>query len=277
MASYLLGILTALIAVFQLAKDWNAHSSHWRRISVVILIFALLAVMVYNTRSNAARTIADAKRAEERHADDQTQIKNLQAAVDTANTAQAANTKTFLTTLNGLSQKVANLQTQVKTQDLKTQAGQLQKELTATRKALESTPPASFVLSFARDNLNDPIIKRKTLVADNNVVHIDVQVENLTDSEAGEGFINFMICSACRYAKETQGLDHPRGGPETERNLTFVHFHPHTVLPVTSFDILIPPSASSFEIAMDYRCEHCKQPTVEEIMTDKITADVIRR
>lgn len=140
-SNYVLQILVAGLALFQLAKDWGAHKSTWRRTTVGLLIVLLMAFSVYNTFRNSKSTTAQ-------HADDQKRITQLQASVNAANTAQVDNTKQFLQQFSQLSEKVAKLQTAAATEALQKQARDLQAELQSTQQAL-NPPRASLEFSFA--------------------------------------------------------------------------------------------------------------------------------
>src|ERR1041385_4139411 len=96
MWKYLPSILATLIACGQLAKDWGAHKSTWRRVTVLTLIFVLAIVNGINIHYSE-------KSASERRNSDARQIAGLKEAVDTAKQAQTDNTKQFVKSFQELS------------------------------------------------------------------------------------------------------------------------------------------------------------------------------
>ncbi len=112
MLNYLLNLATIGLAAFTLAKDWKAHQNHWRRGTIIALIIVLGGASLVNTHLSNKKTIQQQQRAEDdrriastqRKLDEAT-IAGLKTAVDTANTAQANNTKQFLKAFDGFSKR----------------------------------------------------------------------------------------------------------------------------------------------------------------------------
>src|SRR5258708_6847104 len=105
MWNYFIPIATTFMALFALAKDWDAHKSLWRRGAVIVLILASGiggAVGIHNTSRKAA----------EQHAHDENEITGLKTAVQTANSNQEVNTKQFRGALEQLSNEVGDMQRQ---------------------------------------------------------------------------------------------------------------------------------------------------------------------
>ena len=146
MLNYVLPILAALIAVFQLAKDWSAHQTHLRRGTVIALIVLLTVASTVNVYYANKRTAIQ-------RAKDHDEITGLKTAVDTANQSQQANTKQFVDAFGKLSQKVSDLQTQVATESLQKKLASVQLELQNTQKALAPGPKAKLLFSSFRSTL----------------------------------------------------------------------------------------------------------------------------
>jgi hypothetical protein len=113
--NYALPIAAAFLALLMLAKDWDAHRTSWRRVAVLGLIIATGIGGAINNHYTK-------KKSDAQHQLDQNQIAGLQKAIDTANKNQQDNTEQFVDAFGKLFQKVSDLQTQVKTADLRKQA-----------------------------------------------------------------------------------------------------------------------------------------------------------
>jgi hypothetical protein len=129
MWSYVPALATVLLALLQLAKDWGAHQTTWRRAFVLALIVLL-------GMAGAVNTLYSSRRAAVKQMEDQKQITGLKTAVETANSDQMNNTKQFVKSFSDLSQQLSRLQAQVSTAGLQKEAAQLRSELEATQKAL---------------------------------------------------------------------------------------------------------------------------------------------
>src|SRR5208282_1857445 len=96
MLNYLPSLATVLLAVMQLAKDWGAHQTNWRRVLVLVAIVLLGVGGSVNTYYASRRSVSQ-------HLDDQKRIAGLEKAVQTANANQEANTKQFVQSFKDLS------------------------------------------------------------------------------------------------------------------------------------------------------------------------------
>jgi hypothetical protein len=249
-------ILAALVAVFQLAKDWSAHQTHWRRGSVIALIVLLTIGSTVNVYYTNKRTVAQ-------RAKDHDEITGLKTAVETANQSQQSNTKQFVDAFGKLSQEVSDLQTQVKTEALQKKLTSVQKELQNTQKALAPGPKAELSLSFAPFP-NTPFGQPIVLVTDKNLplnadgsVHVDFDIVNTTNVDAVEVEINFQICNQCKYFKEPDGLGKLPGLGETQRYLYMHDLLAKMAYKTLGVDVIPPPSAQSFFVGIEYRCHTC--------------------
>jgi hypothetical protein len=241
--TYGAAIATILLAFFSLYEDFYSNKNSKRRIGMSIgLIVAALFTMV-------SVRIADTQ-----HTEDEskitglkTQIDNLQGLVRGANQtvmdtskqlseARATDTTKFLSEFDSLSGRVANLQTQVATTDLKAEATNLQADLDATRKAMN---PDKASLSFSLDP-EAPSLHTIALEQHENVVHLKIMIRNHSDADALDGDVILTICDKCKYKSEPAGTQHLNGAPDTQRNLTFQRVLRNTNLPLIEFDVEAP-------------------------------------
>lgn len=261
MWSYILPIVVALLAMLQLAKDWGAHKTHWRRAIVFALI---LLVAIGSGISNYYAT----RNAAERHTQDQAQIAGLKTAVDTANQSQEANTKLFVDAFGRLSQKVSDLQTGAATAALQKRLASVQFELQNTQKALAPGPKAKLSFTFfpyADGVLGvSPAVPATDLtlpLSPDNTVHFEFTVLNLTDVDAMDGQYAILVCDACRFAKEPTGFAKVEGRPDNERYTTFIKIPAKSQGPLLGkIDVLVPLFVDTISVGIVYRCHTCELP-----------------
>ncbi len=122
MLNYMLPIAAAFLAALQLAKDWGAHQTTWRRV-VVLSLIVLVGI------GGALNNYYSGRKASKQHDDDQRRIAALKQAVDSANENQKINTEQFVDALGKVSQKVSDLQTRVRTEELQKQLAFVQDDL----------------------------------------------------------------------------------------------------------------------------------------------------
>jgi len=152
-----------LLAVMQLANDWGAHQSSWRRALVLVAIIVL-------GLGGAVNTYYSSRKAATQHLDDQKQISGLKKAVETASADQEKNTQVFVKSFDDMAGKLNALKTQLQTAGLQKEADSLRADLRATQKALVS-PKAEFAATFgevteALENLD----LKKSLLRDHRMV-----------------------------------------------------------------------------------------------------------
>jgi hypothetical protein len=265
--AYISPVLLAVIAIFGLAKDSKDYKERAREpgisgprrfarqqmlvalyvITVVLLIFGLFDI--HGTRKQAEG--ADAERQT-----NEKQITALQKTVDAGNTMLAQQRKDFLNKFSEMSDRVGQLQSQVKTADLQEEATQLRSDLAATRKAVENPKVA---LSFWLVSDNGMPSRTLTLPrGKDGVVHIKFWAQNDTDSTAVDGVIVFFVCDQCKIVKDPAEFSKLPGSPENTRNMDFQRIFAHSNLPPHEADVLPPAGVSSFVVGMDYRCRNCE-------------------
>jgi hypothetical protein len=212
----------------------------------VLLIFGLFDI--HGTRKGADDAKADRKTGEQ-------QIETLQKTVSTGNTMLGQQRQDFLKQFSLMSDRVGQLQTQVKTADLQKQAAQLRNDLAATRKSLES-PKAklSFVLVSENGTMSKTVMLPRQA---NGTVRVKFSVENDTDVNAVDGVLVLMVCDACKIVGNPEGYTHLAGSPENTRNHPFVNVFAHSKTETFEAEIEPPASAPSFVLGIEYRCRSC--------------------
>jgi hypothetical protein len=251
MWNYIPNLATVFLAVLQLAKDWGAHQTTWRRAGVLCLIVLLGVggtINAYYSRRNA----------NVQHNEDQKRIAGLQTAVETAKEAQENNTKQFLQSLSDLSQKLSDLQSQVKTSGLQKEAAQLKAELESTQKAL--TPQKAELeasLGNVTDKLENLDVKELSVVPDpDGTVTFTLSVVNKSGVQARSGSIFLRICEECSFTEEPTRFIKPVGAISTDREMMFQSIAAITGIAVP-LKIKPPQPRHRFEIAVTLRCENC--------------------
>ena len=225
---YLLILGTVLLGLFSLHKDWHNYKHPWVRkaVGAVLLLVGTFSIVkqfrdsreTEITRTKAANDINTLK----------TELAGLQGQAKAANEAQTQNTKVFLETLNRLSDKMRDLQTQVKTEELRKQLASVQKDLQKTQKALAPAPKASLVFSFF-PFINPPVgkgqmapVTEKALhLTPDGTLHIEFTILNFTDVTALDGSINLDICDECKFAKEPPDFQRLSGQSDAQRYMPF--------------------------------------------------------
>jgi hypothetical protein len=120
-----------------------------------------------------------------------------------------------LSEFDKLSNRVAKLQSQVATTDLKAEAEKLQADLESTRKSMV---PAKALLTYSfGPNSKEPTHTLFTQQADN-AVHVKFTVDNPTDTDAMDGSVIVLICDVCKFKGEPSGAMHVEGAAQTQRN-----------------------------------------------------------
>jgi len=271
MLNYILPILTALVAVFQLAKDWTAHQTHWRRgtvIGLIVLLTIVGTVNVYYTN----------KRASDQRQKDHTEITALTTAVETANKNQEANTKQFVDAFGKMSQQVSDLQTAITTEALQKRLANVQLDLQNMQKALAPGPKAKLLFTFFPFNNGVMGIEPAVAITDvtlplnpDGTVHFEFTVLNLTDVDAMDGQYTLIICDACTFAKETQGFTRLEGRPDTERYTSFAKIPAKSQGPILGkIDLFVPIGFDTIPIGLIYRCHTCDVPQLREGLSGTI-------
>ncbi len=273
MLNYFLLIAVTALAIFGFYKDRDAYKTKWRR-RAVLLLTVLIGI------GGIVNYYYGERRAEKQHADDQTKIAELKSAVDTANKNQQDNTIQFVDAFGKLSQKLSDLQTQIKTAGLQKEAAKLKEQLAvatkasvsteatvtrlksdleATRKAL-SPAQTSLTFTFAKSDPGAPPIHEVTLPVKDNKVHVEFSVRNETDTTALDGELTIFIPNDCKFASEPPEFKKLPGHRDFERIYSFARLLPKTELKTLSADIEVPQNIKAMEFGINYRCTNCDFP-----------------
>lgn len=252
-------IIPLLLLLALIIKDWDAYKKPWVRFLVLSLIILSGAIGIINQRFSDIRAEKKEQKAEKQHQADQIEITGLKEAVIASTRDQENNTTHFLEEFGKLSQKMSDLQTQVKTAELKKEVAELQAELQKTQKAL-NPPKAVLTFTFERPGGGPRPLRTVTLPVKDNVVHVEFAVRNSTDTPALDGEIIVIICDACKFASEPPELIKLSGQKETIRTYKFDRIFPMGELKTLNADVQVPPNLDSIEFGIDYRCRNCIIP-----------------
>jgi hypothetical protein len=249
--NYIPSLATVLLALMQLAKDWGAHQSNWRRAFVLVLIMLLGVGSAINIHYSS-------RRAGIQHVEDQKQISGLEKAVETANKDQEANTKVFVKSFEDMGQKLNGLETQLKTAGLQKEAERLRTDLAETRAAL--TPPkAQFAASFGQisETLDNLGVRNISVThSPDETVAFTITVVNKSPIQAKNGSITVRICNLCEFAEEPKRLTRPPSAPPSDRSLTFPFFEAGTSENIP-LKLKISVAHGIMDVDVTVRCENC--------------------
>jgi hypothetical protein len=195
----------------------------------------------------------------------QKENEGLRGEVRATNKAQMDNTQVFLDSLKKLSEKISDLETQVKTKELQQQLATVKDELQKTQKALAPGPKAVLAFSFepfinppaGSGSPAAPVTEVKLPVLADGNVRVEFTVLNLTDVDALEGFINLIICDECKFVKEPTGFKKVQGLSDRERSHNFQRILRRSSMQTVSVDVIVPPKRTGIRIGITYRCRTC--------------------
>jgi len=272
--SYVLILGAVLLGLFSLYKDWQNYRHPWlrRAVAVVLLMVGALSGI------KQFRDFKVAQLREEQAASNitrlQGQVVGLNGQVKAANEAQSANTKLFLQNLNGLSDKLRALETQIKTEDLRKQLASVQGDLQRTQKALAPPPKATLVFTFhpLKDDVPYLVTDTSLSVDSRGSVHMEFMLGNFTEANALDGEITLYLCDGCRFAREPEGFRRLAGSSETERTMSFERIFAKSYLSPRSIDISPPAKADRFDVFFGYRCRTC----ISEMNLQKATIRLVQ-
>jgi hypothetical protein len=255
MWNYAIPLLTALLALLQLVKDWGAHKATWRRALVLLLIVGLGIGGMVNAYKNGKKVDEQAQRAEEQAST----IKALTAAVETANASQVQNTKVFTDSIEHFSTKLTKLETGIQTADLRDEADHLRAELTKTQKALV-TPQAVLTPGIDdRQQPDNPQFSTYVIAQKGQPFSFNVSIWNHSGVSARAGSLIVRICSVCKFHSEPPGFTHIQGQPDYERTMQFGLLAPSTRFETIPLEIDAPDDMQRFTVAFRSVCEPCTE------------------
>jgi hypothetical protein len=262
MWNYIPNVATVILAMLQLAKDWGAHQTTWRRATVLCLIVLLGAGgginTYYSSKKASALRAEDQRNASKQHSEDRQQIAGLQKAVEAANAAQESDTKQFLLSFSSLLQKVGDLQSQVKTAGLQKEAAQLRAELESTQRSLApQKAELESTLAEPKDTLEGLGVKGVfARRAPDGTITFTVYVVDNSLVQAKNGSIFLRICEACMFSEEPARFTRPVGAEAYDREMIFQAISARAAIAVP-LRVQPPALAHQFTVAVTMRCENC--------------------
>lgn len=245
--NYAIPLLTAILALLQLVKDWSAHQATWRRgliLASITLLGSIGIIAAYKTAQRANDQVST--------------IKALTTAVQTANANQVQNTKVFTDSIERFSSKLGTLEADVKTADLRDEADHLRSELTKTQKALV-VPQAVLTpgIVASADKYDDLQLSTALLVPLGHPVKFDVSLINNSGVSAHGGSFLLRICNECKFHSEPPGFTHVSGQPDFERTLAFDRVSTGMKIQTIPIEVDLPDKYTQLGVAFKATCDNC--------------------
>lgn len=265
-ASLVVLTIVALYATWKDSKDYRERAeeesgsriSRWlKRKAIPVLYIITLASFVlgyFDVHSKRKEAREQEAKAEIQNAANQKEIESLRTGVKTGNDLIGQQRQDFLKQFGDMSSRLADLQTQIKTSDLQSEASQLKADLEANRKAME---PSRATLSFDFWSDADTLSRTITLNVVDGAVKIPFTVANETDSDALEGSFSVRVCDGCKIVGMPEGFTQLNGQDEHERYQDFQHVLANTHLPKMNISVIPPAGADGFQIGLLYNCRTC--------------------
>jgi hypothetical protein len=250
---------TGVMLALALAGIWEyffVHKGSKRRI-ITLAIFAIASLIV----------LANQYETDQQHEGDVGEIRALKDAVNKANSTQQTNAREFskaqetartqfLAQFGAMSTRVADLQTDIKTANLKQEAEQLRSELQSTQKALVK-PKARLAMSFGvPTDIPARFTEERSI---NNIVHVMVTLVNMTTTPAAQITLTLFVCDECRFQTEPLGFSKDEAYPDRARVALIPQLAGKTRSSKIEFDMKTP-GPGRYRIIMAYRCADCEIP-----------------
>jgi len=240
-------ILTCLIALGLLWKDWHELSKRHPVLPSIVLILTLTLTGL--STALVVKGFRDADRQEAEHKGEAGQ---------------------FQSTLSTLLGRIGELQKQVNTEPLLQQNKQLQQDLSDTKKLVQATkeqigkpaPKAVLEGTFAA------VLQDTTRMKSINVtpqpdgsVELKLFVMNTSNVQAKNGVIYLRICPSCKFVREPDRFAKAVEGYDYDREMTFTTISASVGVAVT-VQIMPPAGEHSLQVGIAGRCENCEvRPT----------------
>jgi outer membrane murein-binding lipoprotein Lpp len=271
--SYLLLTIPSAIALLSLAKDWKAHSSHWRRGGVLIGVVAVLVLGVLNLHGTNKQHEADKRSLRSENDTLNRKIDVLQGEVRDSREQTKALGEVSAQNLSHLTDRVVDLQTKIETADLRKEADGLRRELQNTQKAMTPAPKAHLVINVGAEPGTIASVDTSTISLQIAKDHLKVPVNfvNPTEADAIDGYTAAVFCDACQLAQELPGWVRIDGAPDRQRNSDFGRILSKTATQTYVFDLIVPPAFTSIQMGFTYRCKTC---IVEK--WKRVTVNIVR-
>jgi hypothetical protein len=256
-------VLTGLIALSALWKDWESYGSiskrFGKRLPIFLAIFIVLAIIftIKNVLVTAEREANNVGRIEELG-------NQLKINEDGAERRAKQQLESFQTIINDLNKRLSNLQTKINTDHLLRQNTVLLKEVNDIRVQINETKArieqplaqAELVATF-NSKPNQPILSSIEVPrqADNSV-GFTIYVVNISKVQAKEVSIYLRLCEKCSFVNEPDRFLKGVGAKETDRYMDETHL-PAGIAISIPLKIKTPPSSPAVAVAVTPRCDNC--------------------
>jgi hypothetical protein len=273
-------VLTGLIALAALWKDWNSYGAiskrFGKRLPIFLAVFIVLAVSftIRQTWVAVAREAKSAGHIEELG----NQLKRNEEGAERRARQQL---ESFQGIINDLNRRLSDLQTKMNTDPLLRQNAALLKEIQDIRVQVNATKArieqplekAELVATFSDHTSLPPEPDQSTLhkitvprQADD-TVEFTITVVNRSKVQARTGSIFVRLCRKCSFVKEPPGFKKAQGTPEYDR-YTDMDNLPAGVAMQIPLKVKPPPLSSGFEVDVMPRCENCTVNAASKLFVD---------
>lgn len=248
--------VASLSSVISLLKEKRAkHGSRWHRYALLTLTligFGAGAILIHG--ADAEAKASEGKHKDER-ATDQQRIADLKDAI----AIQISNNETQYDRnqdqLQGVRKQLADLQTQVATEELRKKMTALQGQLD---KALAPTPKAQVEPSFWEAAVQDQTVSDIYAPVEGNVVSFSLSPFNHSEVDAKNVTFWIRLCDGCKFHTDDQGgFIHITGAPEFEREFRFGDLVSGSRTQKITVQAEVPPGFDRMIVATKYRCDTC--------------------
>ena len=241
-------LLTCVIALGLLWKDWKELERHHSILPYVVLVATLLLTVV--STALMVKGVRDADRIEAAH---------------------KGEGKQFSSTLETLLDRIGTLQKQVNTEPLLQQNKQLQQDLSDTKKLVQATkdqvgkpaPKATLEATFSTMVQDASRIKETTVSQEQDgSVEFKFFVMNTSTVQAKKGKLYVRICTSCKFVNEPANSVKAVDGYEYDREIPFRDLD--VGVGIATIVRVMPPldTPRQFDVGVASRCENCRvRPT----------------
>lgn len=255
-------LFTAGVAIFGVIKDWEAHKSHARRYSVLVLIVLIVVVgsaNLYITRRDALKREDEATAERIKSSE---QIGRLEQSVEAERSSHERDTKQFLAALDRVYVRLSELKTDQHTVQLRQEILHLQEKLKtsdAVAAQVVRAHSAKLGFGFYTPDMNaTPASTIQGRLVDG-YVPVDVSPYNHSEVSAVNGQIIFRICKGCKFAEEPKGSLRIEGAMDEERVFQFEVISTQGRLEPIRMKVIPTDLSRPFGLAFRYGCQTCSE------------------
>jgi hypothetical protein len=259
-APYLYQTALAFITLITLLKDWEdfgKKSGRWSPIVMVILTVVLIVLGIQQTRAQIKKERDAAQEAKTENDKSTGRIGELTKQVAELRAEDDRRANTYQTSLSGLYDRLTDLRSKVRNQDLIKELDATKKEVLVLQQKLTQPKAALFATLNLRSASYDPVTTLLIPRPSDNAVTIEFAAVNPTDTQALNGSIGLRICKECRYAEEPLGSVRLAGAADTDREFQFQHMFAKSQSQTISARVRFPAGVPSFKFGVFIACETC--------------------